>query len=343
MLQADELRTKLGSLPRVGLGTLPTALHPVVRFSGAVGAEVWIKRDDLTGFALGGNKARKIEFLLADARAQGADTLVTVGGGQSNHARTVAAAASAAGMRCHVVLGGDRPPDPTGNVLLDNLFGAHVHFGRTEDWDLLEKQMRELASDLQARGAKTYAMPVGGSTAVGGLGFVAAWLELADQCRAERIEPRWIVHATSTGGTQGGLEAGRRMLGADAPRVLGVSVAKTAGELSQEVGLLAADVLSILGAQPDDAPGEVLEGYMGSAYGEPTEGSRAALELLSRTEGIPTDPVYSAKALHGLVERARELGGPIVFWHTGGVPALFSDEQQLMRWDAFSSPDTRGG
>jgi 1-aminocyclopropane-1-carboxylate deaminase/D-cysteine desulfhydrase-like pyridoxal-dependent ACC family enzyme len=220
MLQADELRTKIDSLPKVGLAAHPTPLHPVVPFSGVVGAEVWIKRDDLTGFALGGNKARKIEIPAPDARAQGADTLLTVGGGQSNHARTVAAAASAAGMRCHLV-----------------------------------------------------------------------------------------------------------------------SVAKTAGELSLEVGLLAADVLSILGAQSDDAPGEILEGYMGPAYGEPTEGSRAALELLLRMEGIPTDPVYSAKALHGLVERARDLGGPIVFWHTGGVPALFSDEQQLMRWDAFSSPD----
>lgn len=343
MLRADEVRGKVAATARVALATLPTPLHRAERFSDAVGAEVLIKRDDLTGFAVGGNKARKIEFLLADAAARGADTLITVGGGQSNHARMVAAAASIAGMSCHLVLGGDRPRDPTGNVLLDRLFGAHVHFGGTEDWDVLEKQMGELATELTSGGAKTYAMPIGGSTPIGALGFVAAWFELSDQCAAAGVEPRWIVHATSSGGTQAGLEGTRRMLGIEEPRVLGVSVAKTAGELSDEVGELVAGVMELLGADPDDAPGEILEGYMGSAYGEPTEGGRAALELLARTEGIPTDPVYSAKALHGLIDHALDLGGPIVFWHTGGLPALFSDEQELMRWDSFSPPESRGG
>jgi 1-aminocyclopropane-1-carboxylate deaminase/D-cysteine desulfhydrase-like pyridoxal-dependent ACC family enzyme len=290
MLQADELRRKNDHFE--GRSCDPSdALHPVVRFSGAVGGEVWTKGDDLTGFALGGKKARKIEFLLADARAQG-ETPSSPSAGDSRTTReTVAAAAGAAGMQCHLVLGGDRPPDPTGsNVLLNNLFGTHVHFGRTEDRDVLEKQMQELASDLQARGAKTYAMPVGGSTGVGGLGFVAAWLELADQYRAKRIEPQWIAHATSTGGTQGGLEAAGRMLGADASRALGVSVAKITGELSLEVGLLAADVLTILGAQSDDAPSEILEGYMGPTYGEPHGGEPRGARAIVEGGGHPDRP-----------------------------------------------------
>ena len=319
----------------MGLGTLPTPLLPLPGFSKEVGVEVWIKRDDLSGFAFGGNKVRKMEFLLADALQRECDVLLTVGGAQSNHARTVAATAVTHGLGCHLVLGGSRPSAPTGNLLLDRIFGAELHFAETEDWATLEGQMDQLASQLTEEGRRPYTIPIGGSTRIGALGFVAAFAELTQQCSVLDISPRWIVHATSSGGTQAGLEAARRMLGSGGPRVLGVAVAKTGKDLSEEVERLVAEVQDLIGGDPGGEPFEVLDGYMGPAYGVPTEGALEALALLSSTEGIPTDPVYSAKALHALVERGRDLGGPIVFWHTGGLPALFSDEQRLMDWDAF--------
>jgi D-cysteine desulfhydrase family pyridoxal phosphate-dependent enzyme len=334
-LDRDELELRLGEWPRVGLGSLPTPLQRMSALSNLIGAEVWIKRDDLTGFGLGGNKVRKVEFLLADARRSGADTLLTVGGAQSNHARTVAAAAATHGMGCHVVLGGSRPAVPTGNVLLDGLLGARMHFAGTEDWDLLEKRMNELATELREEGLTPYEMPVGGSTSLGALGFAAAYLELFDQCAGVGLAPASVVHATSSGGTQAGLTAAARLLGRDEPRIVGVSVAKTAADLATEVGAISGGVMELLGGEADPAEGLVLEGFMGSGYAAPTAGAQEALVTLARAEGIVCDPVYSAKALHAVMERAGDLGSPIVFWHTGGLPALFSDEQQLMDWEAL--------
>jgi D-cysteine desulfhydrase len=337
-----ELIAKIGGVPRTPLGTLPTALHYLPSFSDEVGAEVWIKRDDLTGLALGGNKVRKLEFLLADARQSGADTLVTVGGAQSNHARSVAAVAAMQQMECHLVLGGERPNRPTGNLLLDQLFGADLHFADTDEWDILEKQADDLSAQLSHAGRHPYTMPIGGSTYIGALGFVAAFVELLEQCDAVAVRPTSIVHATSSGGTQAGLEAARQLLGLSTPRVMGVGVAKTAGDLSLAVRQLVDQLVDYLGMTKDrDADVGVLDGFMGPDYAVPTPGANDALSLLARTEGILTDPVYSAKALHAVVELAHGLGGPIVFWHTGGVPALFSDEQDLMRWEARATNDAQ--
>jgi hypothetical protein len=209
------------------LASLPTPLVYAARFSAAVGGDVWLKRDDLTGLALGGNKARKIEYLFGQAAGPGlVDTVVTVGAPQSNHARTVAAAARLAGWDCHLVLGGERPERPSGNLVLDVALEAELHFAGTDDWSELETTARELAATLEAAGKHTLMIPMGGSTPVGALGFVGAYLELLDQLDERGVSASSIIHATSTGGTQAGLDYAHRVL-AEGPDVIGVGVAKT--------------------------------------------------------------------------------------------------------------------
>lgn len=335
-MSVDELTRRLAARPRVRLARLPTPLHRAERFSAEVGAEVWLKRDDLTGVALGGNKIRKLEFLLGEAREAGADCLITVGAAQSNHARTVAAGAAMSGLPCHLILGGDRPAAPTGNVLLDSLLGAELHFAGVTAWDELELLAEELRATLTARGHRPYVMPAGGSTAVGALGFVAAYLELLEQTAAEGVEPALIVHAAASGGTQAGLHAAHQLLspGQKGPAVSGVPVADPADELADEVAGLAGGVAELLGGPPDVARPSVIDGFRGDAYGVSTPGGEEALRLMLRTQGVLTDPVYTAKALHAVVMRAADLaaGRPIVFWHTGGAPAVFSGEHTLVNW-----------
>jgi 1-aminocyclopropane-1-carboxylate deaminase/D-cysteine desulfhydrase-like pyridoxal-dependent ACC family enzyme len=336
-LTADELARRLSARPRVRLAQLPTPLHPARRFSAEVGAEVWLKRDDLTGVAMGGNKIRKLEFLLGEAREAGADCLITMGAAQSNHARTVAAGAAMSGLPCHLVLGGDRPDRPTGNILLSTLLGAELHFTGLTDWDDLARASEDLRATLAADGHRPYVIPVGGSTPYGALGFAAAYLELLEQTAAEGIEPGVIVHATASGGTQSGLHAAHRLLfpgGDGGPAVYGVVASGTADELMSEVTELAGGVAELLGGPRAIGAPHGVDGFLGEGYGVSTPGGEAALRLLLRTEGVLTDPVYTAKALHAVVERGAELaaGRPLVFWHTGGTPAVFSDEHSLVSW-----------
>lgn len=310
---------------RLRLATLPTPLHALPRLSEALGREVWVKRDDLTGTALGGNKVRKLELLVAEARRQGADCLVTVGAAQSNHARTTAAVAAIAGMGCHLLLAGRTPDRVTGNLVLDRLLGAELHFAGTHDWVALHAAMEELAEDLRRHGHRPYTMPVGGSVPLGVAGFTAAYVELREQCGARGLRPRTIVHASSSGGTQAGLELGRVLTG-DPTRVVGIDVAKITGALRDVVARLVAETAEVLGVDAADADPTVLEGYAGDGYAVESAGAADALRLLARTEGVLTDPVYSAKALHAVV--AEPFEEPVVFWHTGGVPALFAEEYE---------------
>jgi 1-aminocyclopropane-1-carboxylate deaminase/D-cysteine desulfhydrase-like pyridoxal-dependent ACC family enzyme len=240
------------------------------------------------------------------------------------------------GLPCHLVLGGDRPATPTGNILLSSLLGAELHFTGVSEWDELERAADELRATLTARGHRPYVMPVGGSTAVGALGFVAAYLELLGQLAAEEIEPAVIVHATASGGTQAGLHAAHQLLfpAQDGPAVSGVVVSGTAAELTERVAGLAGEVAELLGGPAPPARPTAVDGFRGDAYGVSTPGGEAALRRLLRTEGVLTDPVYTAKALHAVVERAACLAGgrPLVFWHTGGTPAVFSGEHTLVGW-----------
>ncbi len=314
---------------RERLALLPTPMHPAPRLSAALGKDVWLKRDDLTGVGLGGNKIRKLELLAADARRQGADMLVSVGAAQSNHARTVAAVAAMLGMGCELVLGGRPPASPSGNLVLDVILGARLHFAGTSDWAGLDASTRAVAAAASARGASPYLMPVGGSVPLGAAAFAAAYLELRAQCQAAGLRPAAIVHASSSAGTQAGLELGRYLAGDDV-RIVGVDVAKITGSLADEVSRLIRGTAELLGVPGPAAGPHVLDGYLGAGYAIPSEGGDRALRLLARTEGVMADPVYTAKALHAVCEET--FGGPVVFWHTGGAPALFSAESGLTQW-----------
>lgn len=336
------LRASLETMPRVGLVQGPTPLQPLPRLSEHLGVETWVKRDDLGATGLGGNKLRKLEYLLGEAVEEGCDTIVTFGALQSNHARQTAAACARLGLACHLVL--SRMVDRTdeifatgGNVLLDELFGAtlHVCHDRPEDRD---RVVGEIEAGLAETGARTFWIPPGGSAPTGCLGYVAAGLELCDQMEAAGIRFGDVVLASSTGGTQAGLLLGQAASAAPT-RVSGVAVYQPAEDTSSAVGELVAGTLSLLSADggrtvsPDDVgwwePSiRVLDGFRGAGYGLPTEEMREALCLFARLEGIVLDPVYTGKAAAALVAGCRDgsLGAreAVVLLHTGGAPGLFA-------------------
>lgn len=322
---ADSLKSLLSARSPRRYGLYPTPFHRLDRFSRAIGREVWIKRDDLISVAGGGNKVRKLGYLVADALEGGADHLVSVGAEQSNHARCVAAVAAIEGLDCDLVLGGDPDSPVVGNLLLDHMLGARIQFPGTDDWEELERVSLEVAEQLRAHGKRTYVMPIGGSTPIGALGFVDAYLELREQLGIVGVKPSSIVHATSSGGTQAGLAIGAHLLHDDV-KILGIGVAKTAGDLHAEIVEITQGCLKLLGSVDSVLDITVVPGYLGRAYAEPTEGALHALRLLFRTEGILLDPVYTAKAMHAVIDAPTDVlgDGPIVFWHTGGIPAVFS-------------------
>lgn len=294
----------------------PTPLDEAPRLSAEIGVRLLVKRDDQTGLALGGNKARKLELLLDDALARGCDTLIATGGAQSNFARMAAAAAARCGLACHLVLSGSPPSRRTGNLVLDRLFGATIEFAGTAHWGRLEERVRALASEL---GPRAYPMPVGGSTARGALAYVAAADELVAQLG---VAPDWVVLADGSGGTHAGLLAGLP----PSVRVLGVDVARPPVPLVEHVARLAAETAHLAG-RPAPAGAPLVVDHAGPGYGAISEECRAAVRLAARTEALLLDPVYTGKAMAGLIAaaRARRLSGTVVFWHTGGAPALFAD------------------
>ena len=308
--------------PREPLGTYPTPLQPLPRLSAHLGGpQLWIKRDDLTGFALGGNKVRKLEFFLGEARATGADVLLTAGGHQSNHARITAAAAARAGLGCVLVLSGGEPAAYVGNLLLDRLFGAEFRFVRTgaERPPALEA----LAGELWAAGRRPLLIPIGGSTPLGARGYVEAAREVASQFCTLGVTPRAFIHGSSSGGTQAGLVVGCRMAGLTA-RVIGVSADETRADLHRMVLQIAGPLAAELGVPcPSDEALDVRDEYVGAGYGVPTPASEEATRLFARLEGIALDPTYGAKAAAGLIDLVR--GGAfgrsdtVCFWHTGGT------------------------
>jgi D-cysteine desulfhydrase family pyridoxal phosphate-dependent enzyme len=315
-------------LPRATLAELPTPLHPLPRFSAAIGAEVWIKRDDVGELGLAGNKVRKLEFVLADARHGGADVVVMVGAAQSNASRAAAAACVRLGLRCVLVLAGDPPPHTSGNLLLDRLFGADVRFAGATDWADLEHAAEQIREDLRAQGARPYALPAGASSPLGAVGFAAAWHELLEQLDAHRVAASTLVHASSSGGTHAGLVLGRALTG-DGPRVRAIGVAADIHpDPPAHIVALASQAAGLLDAGVDVAPGDISldMGYLGDGYAIPTPEAVAAIRLLAETEAIVCDPVYSGKALAAVVAGAREgaLPGTTVFWHTGGYHAVFA-------------------
>lgn len=315
---------------RLPLALLPSPLERVDRLGAALGMEpgaLWVKRDDLTGLGGGGNKARKLEYLCADALAQGADALVTGGGPQSNHVRMTAAAANRLGLACTVVMAGPRPGPPTGNGLLVELLGPDVVWAPLPegpmDYYAIEAAIDETFDRLRAVGRRPYRMPIGGASAVGALGYVRAAAELREQAHAAFGALGVVVVASGSGGTQAGLVAG---LG-DHGLVLGVDVGARP-DLDEQVPVKAADVAALAGLSAPSGQPVVDHGRVGGGYGSATDDGREAVLLAARLEGLILDPVYTGKAMAGLVAARRDgrIGPatPTVFVHTGGMPALFA-------------------
>jgi L-cysteate sulfo-lyase len=331
----------LSRFPRQRFAHLPTPLEPMERLSKHLGGpRLWIKRDDCTGLSSGGNKTRKLEFLIGDALAQGADTIITQGATQSNHARQAAAAAARFGLECHLLLEdrtGFQSPDYTlnGNVLLDRLHGASLSKrpGGTD----MNAQMEKLAAELRDKGRKPYIIPGGGSNAVGALGYANCALELVAQANERGLKIAHAVHATGSAGTQAGFVTGMVAINADIP-VLGIGVRAPKEKQEQAVFALAEKTAEHLGA-----PGIVKRAhvaancdYVGPGYGLPTAGMAEAVKMLAQFEGILLDPVYTGKGMHGLIDLVRKgffaKDSDVVFLHTGGSVGLFAYP------DAFDLP-----
>jgi 1-aminocyclopropane-1-carboxylate deaminase/D-cysteine desulfhydrase-like pyridoxal-dependent ACC family enzyme len=323
---ATPVRRALPDLPRVALLDGPTPLQRMPRLAATLGGRVdlWVKREDLGPLAFSGNKLRNLEFLLGAAVAAGADTIVTSGRRWSNHCRLTAAAGARLGLDVHVVISG--PPLPSPNLGLIELFGGTVHQAETDDREERERRTAEATSNLERRGRRVHVIPVGGSNAVGAWGQVLAALELAAQLGGEGVTPDVVAVASATGGTQAGLIVGAE-LAFDSPlRVLGVVTGQGADVLRSTIEPRVAELAAMAGIEPPLGRIDLDDRHLGEGYGIPTDESRAATELLARTEGILVDPVYSAKALAGMIALVRSGavdGRSVVFWHGGGLPSLF--------------------
>ena len=323
-----------GSFPRSTLATLPTPLERGPDIDD--GVHLWVKRDDLTGLGVGGNKARKLEFLCGDALERGATALITVGAGQSNHCRMTAAAGAVLGLDVHLVLAGDAPAAPAGNQLLSALFGAEIHYTgvAAAHWGELEIAREQLTTELAADGAVPYSMPIGGGTAVGALGYLWCFDELMRQCDAAGIAPTAIVSTSASGGTHAGLLAGQawwRSTGRDVPEIVAVGVAKGVIVGMPDPAALAAETLGLAGAPhvTIDRADVLIDGrWIGDDYAEPTAEGDAAIGWAARAGGWVLDRTYSGKGCAGLLGNAAEgrwpSGADVVFIHTGGLPAVFS-------------------
>jgi D-cysteine desulfhydrase family pyridoxal phosphate-dependent enzyme len=327
-----EVLARLDARPRVVLGETPTPLRPLPRLSAELGRPLFVKRDDLLGPALGGNKTRKLEYLMAEARQQGATKVVTFGGLQSNHARLTAAAASLLGLEAHLLYFEPRPKNLAGNLRLNALLGARMHFfplaSKRSRPRPLESTIRLARLLARLRVGPHYFIPVGGHTWTGALGYVRAAVEIDEQARGLGIGDAWLVVAAGSGGTLAGLLAGLRLLGSRL-RPLGIDVGRLWKDFPASVARLASEVCERLGEAQRFAAADVplVEStYVGEAYGRPSEAGDDALERLARGEGILLDPVYTAKAFAGLLGEATRFGRhePAVFLHTGGLPALFA-------------------
>ncbi|KZN30135.1 hypothetical protein N480_04090 [Pseudoalteromonas luteoviolacea S2607] len=319
---------RLIDLPKADLGFFPTPIMPLKNLSRHLGGpEILIKRDDLTGLALGGNKTRKLEFIFGEAIKKGSDSVITAGAQQSNHCRQTAAAAAQLGLECHLLLGGIQPAQINGNLLLDKLFGAHIH------WTKEHRKGEDIPSvqeALVAQGKNPYVIPYGGSNELGACGFVNAGMELSEQLDYHSLSH--IFFASSSGGTHAGLMIAKSMLNASF-NLVGVQIDKDELDgcsFKAQINELANQTCHFLGLDTCYEEGEVVldNRYLGGGYGVIGTAEQHAIELLAHTEGILLDPVYTARAMAALIDSVQsgELDNTkqVLFWHTGGTPSLFS-------------------
>ncbi len=320
------------NLPRVPIAHLPTPLEEMPRLSEVLGGpRLFVKRDDQTGLATGGNKVRKLEFLVADALEKGADTIITAGAAQSNHARQTAAAAAKFGLRCCLVLSGQSPDRWNGNLLLGKLLGADIRWAGERD---RAQVMEEAAEEMARLGHCPYIVPIGGSNLVGAAGYVAAMEELVGQLAERSLQISRVVFPTGSGGTHAGMMVGAKALGF-AGHVEGISISRTKDALKPRLEELVADTAAFLGVDPSFANEDFIihDDYLGEGYAKIGPPEREAIRLAARTEGLLVDPVYTGRAMAGLIDLIRRgVFGPdetVLFWHTGGTPALFAYADEL--------------
>lgn len=316
------------TIPRLQFAHLPTPIEELPRLSAELkGPRLFVKRDDQTGLALGGNKTRKLEFLLAEAQAHGAKTLISAGAVQSNHCRQTAAAAARYGFKCILVLAGEAGKRASGNVLLDELLGAEIVWtqGRPRD-----EVLQETFQNAWESGQRPYLIPYGGSSPTGATGYVFAMQELI----AQNANPDWIVFASSSGGTQAGVTLGARVYGFSG-QLLGISIDEQQDVLSLRVAKLASETADLLNIAEADKRSfvahdiQVNADYLGEGYGVMGNREKEAIHLFARFEGLLLDPVYTGRAAAGMIDLIRKgkfsRDETVLFWHTGGAPALFAD------------------
>lgn len=325
----------MNNIPRLHFAHLPTPIEELPRLSDLLaGPRILVKRDDQTGLAFGGNKTRKLEFLVAEAQEQGAKTLISGGAIQSNHCRQTAAAAARYGLECTLVLTGDLPGEPSANLLLDELFGAKIV--AVPDRKDRDRILQETFDNAVAEGKKPYLVPYGGSSPTGALGYAFAMEELMKQMQDLQVLEElggldWIVFGTSSGGTHAGLALGQRLFGFKG-RVLGISIDESEEWLKSHVSKLASDASERLGERIEFTPADVLANadYCRAGYGVLTDAEREAVQLFAKYEGLLLDPVYTGRAAAGMIDLIRKgffkKDETVLFWHTGGGPALFADK-----------------
>jgi D-cysteine desulfhydrase len=314
------------TIPRLNFAHLPTPIEELPRLTEALGGpRILVKRDDQTGLAFGGNKTRKLEFLVAEAREQGAKMLISAGAIQSNHCRQTVAAAARFGFDCTLLLTGDRPAQPSANFLLDQLFGAEII--TVSDRKDRDRILHETFNNAVAAGKRPYLVPYGGSSPTGALGYAFAMEEFMNQ----NTKVDWIIFGTSSGGTHAGFILGQRVFGFKG-KVLGISIDEPEAQLKAHVSELASQASEKLGDRIEFSGDDVLanENYCQAGYGVFGEGEREAIKLFARNEGLLLDPVYTGRAAAGMIDLIRKgffkKDETVLFWHTGGQPALFADK-----------------
>jgi L-cysteate sulfo-lyase len=336
-LDRRPLSDRLAAFPRLGLANLPTQLEPMKRLTADLGGpRLWVKRDDETGLGFGGNKLRKLDYVLHEALSSGVDTIVSGGGVQSNSQRQVAAVAAKLGLACHLAVYHGRVEPPTqeykssGNAFLNRLFGAQLHdVPWTGDRNAA---IRTLVCDLEAKGHRPYFVPYGVSNALGAVGYATTISEIESQAARLGFAPAAIVHCTGSGGTQAGLVIGAAMA-MPGTRIVGIDIDAEPMRVRADVVALAREASDLLDVPFDEAMVEVVAGHAGPAYGVPHEATVEAIRLAGGLEALPLDPVYSGKGLAGLIALIRQerwrKDDDVVFLHTGGAPALFAYQSAL--------------
>lgn len=313
------------TIPHIKFAHLPTPVEPLPRLSTELaGPNLFVKRDDLTGLAFGGNKIRKLEYLLAEAQSHGARTIITAGAVQSNHCRQTAAACAHLNFDCILILSGEKPSSVTGNLLLDQLFNARIIFTSQQERD---QTLQKTFQEAWESGKRPYLIPYGGSNTTGATAYTFAMKELLDQ----NYQPDWIIFASSSAGTQAGLVVGARLFGFKG-KILGISVDETEADLKTHVASLASETADFLGEKINFLPQDIMVSadYLGGGYGVMGAPEIEAMRLFARQEGLLLDPVYTGRAAAGLIDLIRKgffkREENVLFWHTGGTPALFSEK-----------------